>query len=402
MSTDVAAGERSPAPFRIGSFISRDVTEPGDARAPIQVVGVDESPFAGRSAIAHQATIENSTNTIIGTEVKLAKLRHLTHPALLPVLECGLEGTVAFWIHGEPVGKPLSQASASDPSWSSVTGVRTLIDTIGGVLQIAHDVGLSHGAINAETIVINPAGKPILTGFGIDGQGFARDQADLSLVAIELLGGRAWVEPAVPIDDVAGHDLARAQQVRDFLDTCTERVTTVLAKATDPDPADRYPSIAEFVKAFDEAVRFSADELVDAAFQAMATTPEMARLIADKAATYDPGNDNLKLLNLQLNGGSHFATAAGAGFPNPAGIASADPLRVPMPVLEQNPAQRSLLPPELTEGLPPEFLETIASQFTVKPVKKGMHPLFILMMGAAGVILLLAIAGVATVVLGGS
>ena len=73
-----------------------------------------------------------------------------------------------------------------------------------------------------------------------------------------------------------------------------------------------------------------------------------------------------------------------------------------MPVVER--IQRSARSFRLssTEGLPPEFLETIASQFAVKPVKKGMHPLLILMMGAAGVILLLAIAGVATVVLGGS
>jgi hypothetical protein len=351
--------------------------------------------------VAHQVTIDESADATIQAEVNLAKLRHLTHPTLVPVLESGLAGRTAFWVHAIPDGEPLSRTATTDPSWSSIIGVRKLVEAIGGALQIAHEVGLSHGAISVDSIVISPASRPILTGFGIDGKGFSRDQADLALVAMLLLAGRPWVEPTDSMDDVAGHDLTRAQRVRDFLDGCTERVTTVLAKATDLDPADRYPSIAEFVKQFDEAVRFSADELVEAAFQAKAVSPEMARLMADKAAAYDPGNENLRLLNMQLGGGSPSGTTTSGPKLDPIGIAPTDLLRVPMPVAEPNQTQRSLLPPELTEGLPPEFLEAIAPQFAVKPVKKGIHPLFILMMGVVGVILLLAIAGMATFVISG-
>jgi hypothetical protein len=402
MSTDIAAGETAAQPLRIGSFVSREATAPGAAPLGIPVVGAEDGPFAGKAGLAHQVAITDSADATIQAEIQLAKLRHLSHPALVPVLECGLRESTAFWVHAVPDGEPLAHAAATDPSWSSITRVRALTDTIGGALQIAHDVGLSHGAITPETIVIGPAGKPVLAGFGIDGKGFSRDQADLALVAIQLLAGRPWVEPAGAMDDVAGPDLTRAQRVRDFLESCTERVTTVLARATDLDPADRYPSIAEFVTQFDEAVRFSADELVEAAFQARSMSPEMARLIADKAAAYDPGNENLRLLNIQLSGGSPFGSSAGGSILDPVGAPPADPFRVSMPVAEPAQTPRSFLPPELTEGLPPEFLETIAPQFAIKPVKKGMHPLFIMAMGVVGVILLIAIAGMATFLIGGS
>jgi hypothetical protein len=402
MSTDIAAREAAPEPLRIGSFVSRGPSALGDASMPIPVVGAEGSPFAGRNGVAHQVTIAESADATISTEIQLAKLRHLSHPVFSPVLECGLAGMTAFWVHGVPDGDPLSQATASDQSWSSIAGVRKLVDTIGRALQIAHDIGLSHGAINQDSIFIDSTSKPILTGFGIDGKGFSRDQADLALVAIELLGGRSWVEPPGAMDDVAGPDVSRAQRVRDFLDGCTERVAAVLARATDLDPADRYPSMAEFVTQFEEAIRFSADELVEAAFQARAMSPDMARLIADKAAAYDPANENLKLLKMQLGGGSPFGPSAGSTLLDPRSAAPLDPLRLSVPVVEPHRAPISHLPAELTEGLPPEFLETIAPQFAVKPVKKGMHPLFVLMMGVVGLILLLAVAGVATFVLGGN
>ena len=56
----------------------------------------------------------------------------------------------------------------------------------------------------------------------------------------------------------------------------------------------------------------------------------------------------------------------------------------------------------VTQGLPQEFLDAIAPQFNVKPVKKGMNPLFVLIIGGGGVVLLLAIAGLATFMLSGS
>jgi hypothetical protein len=63
----------------------------------------------------------------------------------------------------------------------------------------------------------------------------------------------------------------------------------------------------------------------------------------------------------------------------------------------------SLLPEELTRGLPEEFLRSIAPQFELKPnTKPRMNPMFVMIVGCVGIAFLLALAGVGMFVLGGS
>ena len=54
------------------------------------------------------------------------------------------------------------------------------------------------------------------------------------------------------------------------------------------------------------------------------------------------------------------------------------------------------MPPELFEGLPQEFIDAIAPQFEVKPVKKGVPPMLVLIVGLVGIAFLLAVARMAT------
>jgi hypothetical protein len=201
----------------------------------------------------------------------------------------------------------------------------------------------------------------------------------------------------------------RSQQLREFLPECTPRISACLARATEPDQSRRYPSVAAFVSGFDDAMRMSAEDLVHGAYEAIsAQSPELARLLADRAATYDRNCEGLTLLNLQLRGESPFRAAsfpsASDDAPSPVLDAPemADPLATPDVMVGSLAVRKSLLPPELTQGLPQEFLDSIAPQFDVKPVKKGMNPMLILTMGGIGMVLLLAIAGLATFLLSGS
>jgi hypothetical protein len=60
----------------------------------------------------------------------------------------------------------------------------------------------------------------------------------------------------------------------------------------------------------------------------------------------------------------------------------------------------SLLPEELTRGLPEEFLRAIAPQFEVKPVTKArLNPMFVMIVGCVGIAFLLALAGLITLML---
>ena len=347
--------------------------------------------------LAHWRQIGPTPDTIAEAEVKLAKLRHLTHPALAPVLESGLTKTVAWWIEGIPAGTPLAVASRDTGTQVSIPEVRRLIEVVGGALELAHAVGLSHGAIAAHSIVTGPGGAPVLTGLGIGGKGFAQDQADLALVTVNLLAGEPWNERAADSQ-------RRAQQFREHLSNYTERISGVLCRATDPDPAERFASMAEFVKRFAEAVQFSCEDLVQAGQDAISSqNVDLARLMTDKAAMYDPDSEALANLNHRLRGGLPFATNGAhaittldAPVPTlpgaPLGLAPVDPAA----------SMRNQLPPELTEGLPQELIDLIAPQFEVKPVKKGVPPLLVMIVGIVAIAFLLALARMVTLLITGN
>jgi hypothetical protein len=184
----------------------------------------------------------------------------------------------------------------------------------------------------------------------------------------------------------------------------TERVVNVVLRATEINPADRFGSISEFSEQFGFAVRESAEDLVHGAFEAISSrNVELARLLAAKAALYNPSADSLTLLNLQLGGGSPFG-ATPAVAPAPPGL-PVEALAAPaltLPPMTGPGESENLLSPELSQGLPPEFLQMIAPQFDVTRPKKGMNPIFVLVIGGIGVILLLLIAALATLILSGS
>jgi len=397
MSADAAPAETTQKTVRIGSFIAAPESEQGARTSPISVIGAEETAFAGKPGLAHWQQIGPTPDSIAQAEVKLAKLRHLSHPALAPVIESGLNKTVAWWIEAVPPGRMLADAVRDDASLTSIPSVRRLVVVVSGVLALAHEVGLSHGSVSATSIVVGSSGAPVLTGLGIGGKGFAQDQFDLALVVIDLLADDPWVEHAA---DPA----RRGEQLREHLGNYTDRISEVLARSTHPDPAERYSSIAEFAKQFAEAVQYSGEDLVQAGQDAIsAQNAELAKLLAEKAATYDPNSEALANLNHRLRGGLPFATNGAQSMSNvdfaipampgtPPGLTPADPAT----------NMRNQLPPELTEGLPQELIDLIAPQFEVKPVKKGVPPLLVMIVGFVGIAFLLALARMVTLLVTGN
>ena len=245
--------------------------------------------------------------------------------------------------------------------------------------------------------MVDPNGALVLTGLGIEGKGFAQDQLDLALVAINLLATEPWAEQAADPS-------SRAQQIREHLSNYTERISGVLTRATDPDPAERYPTIADFAKQFGEAVQFSCEDLAQAGQEAIsAQNIELAKLLTERAAAYDPTAEALANLNYRLHGGTAIIAnglrstiTAESPIPATPGIgpvlASADPAA----------AMRHQLPPELTEGLPQELIDLIAPQFEVKPVKKGVPPMLVMIVGFVGIAFLLALVRMVTLLVTGN
>jgi hypothetical protein len=397
MSADAAPAETIQQTLRIGSFIAAHDSDQAAGLRPGAVVGDDGTPFAGTPGMAHWLQIGPTPDAIAEAEVTLAKRRHLTHPALATVLESGLTGSIAWWIESVPPGRTLADSVGEDVSLASIPSIRRLIHGVSGVLSLAHAVGLSHGALSAQSIVVDPNGALVLTGLGIEGTGVAQDQVDLALVAINLLATEPWTEQGA-------EPSRRAIQLREHLSNYTERISGVLTRATDPDPAERYPTIAEFAKQFGEAVQFSCEDLAQAGQEAIsAQNFELARLLAEKAAAYDPTAEALANLNYRLHGGTAFVAN---GLQSK--VIAESPVQVSpgtIPVLapaDPAAAMRNQLPPELTEGLPQELIDLIAPQFEVKPVKKGVPPMFVMIVGFVGIAFLLALVRMVTLLVTGN
>lgn len=397
MSTDTASPSLESA--RIGSFLVQRVI----AESVFDVVGVDDGPFPGTPAIARSIPVPDTVDGRADVEVRLAKLRHLHHDAFNPILESGCTRSTAYWIEAMPVGDAFS--TLLDPEQWPISRVQSLIARLGSALQIAHELGLSHGAITPASLYLHPDGSPFLAGLGITAHEVADDQRGLAHVAIQLLSGHSWTDPIVASDSSSGvWPDGRAERLREALTNCTLRVVNVLAQATDPDPRQRFASVRAFATALDGAVKQSAEDLVHSAFEAIsAKNHELACLLADKAVSYDPECEGLAVLNIQLHGGSPFGQTTQSSAPESSPDTwprttggTAEDLPVSLPTPGHSAVVQTLLPPELTHGLPQEFLDSIAPQFAIKPVKKSMNPIFVLLMGAAGVLLLLVVAGLAT------
>jgi hypothetical protein len=368
----------------------------------------------------------------------LASLRDLHDTALWPLIDAGMAGSIVYWVRSPQVGDSL----ASYKGAVHIRDIGAIVQSIANALSQAHSVGLSHGAITGSSILRYPSGSWALYGLGIMGRGPASDQFDLARAVVERLAGRSWVEPDVSAFPDEERPYHRAQRLRDALGMITERVVNVLNKAMHLDPSQRYPDIALFGADLVEQIRISGDDLVHGAFEAIsARNVELARLITEKASSYNPDSENLTLLRLQLNGGSVFGTPqAHPGQPHPvpppfvpvmpppsdqsmmasAPSESADLMRqlgapaiqptfeqltqamtLP-PMQSQTGMSASNIPAELTHGLPPEFVQMIAPQFQAKPVKKGINPIFVLALGGIGVVLLLLIAAIVTFFVSGS
>ena len=117
---------------------------------------------------------------------------------------------------------------------------------IADVLVAAHDRGLCHGDLNPAAILFAPDSSPVLAGFELGTSPaaeltVARDVHDLGVTLMALLTGR----PAVRLGESPG-DGANAAEVS-VAGAATDEpaaspVLSVLRRAIDPDPRQRYPT----------------------------------------------------------------------------------------------------------------------------------------------------------------
>lgn len=396
MSTATVTGPPAPAPgaapSRIGPFeiLGRMAGDRGAGTVSLAVRGLDGTPFCGRTGVAQCFSAPGDRAGRARLDGLLAGLVGLAHPAISAPIHADVAGDVAYVINPWPaLGIPWDRPRLA-PLPPSLVAEHLI--PVCAALETAHRSGFSHGDLSRGTVTIEEAG-PLIGGWTLFGRGPAADQLGLADLVIDWLGG------SPPGDTAAGDTVdtgqRRVEGLRRRLDGITERVVGVLARASEPGPANRYPSITDFVAAFQAAVTHSAEDLVHGGFQAISSrTPETAVLMAAVAARYDPQSPGLDLLDFQLGSiGELRAPTLAPNGPTRKGA-------IGQGVAFDIPSVMAGLDPALTAGIPPEMLRLIAPPLPTM-AKSPNHPWLTLMIGAAGLTLLL-IVGLAIAMLAGS
>jgi DNA-binding SARP family transcriptional activator/WD40 repeat protein len=211
------------------------------------------------------------------TEARL--VARLEHPHIVPLYDFWREPGGAYLVFRYVRGG--TAAARHVGPWPLVE-VDRLATEIGAALGVAHAAGVTHRDVKPANVLFDESGNSYLSDFGIaiDGPdlgevgglrsagsplyaspeqvrdgvaGAASDQYALAVMIWELLAGRAPFE----CDDISTLFRRKLEQpvspLRDYRPDVPGPVADVLRGATSVHPADRYPSMADFLLAWSDA-----------------------------------------------------------------------------------------------------------------------------------------------------
>jgi serine/threonine-protein kinase len=274
--------------------LAEEIGEGGMAtvyRAHDAVSGVDVAV-----KVLHAALVADATS--------MARLRQeaalgaqLTHPNLCNIISIGERGDVVYVVMPLLTGEALCDR-AYRAAQLDLASTATFVRDISAGLHAAHDLGIVHRDLKPENVMIVANGdgteRAVLLDFGLatarlsspgwqkltrtgmvvgtpefmspeQMRGKALDQRSdiysLAFMTYELLTGQ------LPVEAQTLREMAVARIKGDLIPIRTRRpdlafpkaVETVLAKALEPDPDDRYQTAPQFGEAFWRAARSRAD-----------------------------------------------------------------------------------------------------------------------------------------------
>ena len=307
-------------------------------------------------------------------EAKL--LAQLQHPHILPVFDYGEADGYPYivmpFVQSGTLAELLQQKRLSFPE------IRRIITQIGEALNPAHLRGMIHRDIKPSTVLIDESGNCLLTDFGLarmaesatkitssstvmgtpaymspeQGTGSNLDQRSdiysLGIILYEMVTGRVPYTAETPVAVVFKHIQDPLPSARKINPDLPESVELVLLKALEKNPADRYQTADEFVRAIQKAIPEGerADKSVSQGSRSVAPTvaPEISTGIKQSRARTSNQSRSLlwTVLGLGFIGIIAVAAVAGAAllgrkfFSSPTAISavteSIAPTNSPMPL----------------------------------------------------------------------
>ena len=216
-------------------------------------------------------------------QIEAKKMSQLTHPNIVPVMDYGEYEGNPYLVMRYLSGGTLKQLLNKPIFWQEAI---RLLKPIAEALSHAHSKGLVHRDIKPSNILIAESGDPILTDFGIAkilsneetldltiaGMGvgtpeyMAPEQAEgktvdgradiysLGVVFFELVTGRKPFNAETPLAVVLKQINDPLPNPSQYVDGLPQEVERVILKTLSKDPTDRYQSMVELTKAFENII----------------------------------------------------------------------------------------------------------------------------------------------------
>jgi hypothetical protein len=351
----------------------------------VAVTGLTTTEHAGVAGFAYCTALgELSAAQMEQATALLDRIKLLTGPTFVPVLEAGIVGRVGYVAEAALPGERLSDRLARDRRFQPWR-VAQIVSDVAVALDAAHRQQVSHGQIDPMVIWIDDGRSARLGGFGLAGRGPSRDQEMLAALSFELLSGHPWNFG----DGSSAFDGALVDRVRGQVQGLTERTATVIARGLERDPANRYSSALEFGNALRQAVEASAVDVAAGAWEAISRGDSgMAAILTEMTSGYDPSSTELPLLRLRLDK---------QAMSNPSALAATliEPISLtPQPIREIAIEPKATIDaPEMPSGTP--FDETELRRLFVPadgaPDKPKGNPWVVFLTVVFGMILLLTV-----------
>jgi len=260
----------------------------------------------------------------------------LRHPNIVPLEDSGESGGYAYLAMPYIEGGTLADRLRESPL--SPTEAQRLIRQIASALQHAHDLAIVHRDVKPSNILRDPQGNALLSDFGlaqiqdasvsltgsamlgtpsyvspeqvrgdpVDGR---TDQYALGILLFQITTGRLPFEAETPLAILAKHANEPLPLPRSVSPGIPLGVEQVILKATAKKPDDRFPSISEMDRTFQQAMAHALDPARNRAptIKLPSLSPSAN---AAQAASLSPRRSRRRLLLSGLVGGAFLVIVA--------------------------------------------------------------------------------------------
>lgn len=204
---------------------------------------------------------------------EVEKLKRLSHPHILPVLDAGIEKNRPYLVYPRAEHDSLGDLLRRTSPLSCEEAVR-LLSQIGQALACAHERGIIHGNLKPENVLFNGANDALLSDFRLKslaknnvyrvdtrsacymapeqftgGLSQASDQYGLACMAYELLTGRVPFSALTSETLRTRHRQDKPMPLSLFITDLPVYVEAAILRAMAKKPVERHANMAAFISA---------------------------------------------------------------------------------------------------------------------------------------------------------